>query len=389
MMRNRGNMFLSKIRNEVFMLNRPTLQSLLTLGSVDVTETAKDEVLYEEVGNVAVISIDGSMAKKTQNGLCMSVYGYDTIANYLSKAEDNPKIDTAIFRVDSPGGHVAGVDDLEDRIFKSPLNTITLYENTGASAAVYAFSASDEIYATKSTEVGSIGVLATVAISKEEPTHMAIVSQNAENKVCDMENGCYDRLQAKLDTYEQMFLSTVSKNTGLDKETIISGFNNGETIFAKDALELGFLDGIITFHDLLNDRVMGAIPTVANNKIVKSNKGSSMTEEEFQAQLQAMTEENETLTAQVNGFDEVLTTAINAAVEETLTTMTARVREGFEYKANVETIVAMLQAESDVLASNIVLNAERTEAIRGADGAESTDTYKQALEAKAKKILGV
>jgi len=53
-------------------------------------------------------------------------------------------VDTILFIVDTPGGDVAGVDNVGDKIFKTKLNTVTLYENLGASGGIWAFSASDK-----------------------------------------------------------------------------------------------------------------------------------------------------------------------------------------------------------------------------------------------------
>ena len=98
----RGDLLKARMNGQLFMLDQRTISSLTTLGNIDVENTAKNEIIYETIGNVAVISIDGAMSKKSENGLCMSVYGYDTIAQYLTKAENDGQIDTIIFRVDTP-----------------------------------------------------------------------------------------------------------------------------------------------------------------------------------------------------------------------------------------------------------------------------------------------
>lgn len=327
--------------------------------------------------------------------MCMSVYGYDEIDSYIAKAEGQPNIDTLIFRVDSPGGHVAGVDDLEDRIYKSSLRTITLYENTGASAAIYAFSASDEIYATKTTEVGSIGVIAGMTIPQEnenDPIQLVVVSQNAENKVCDMEGDCLDKIQTKLNVYEEMFLSTVSKNTGLNKDAIVSGFNNGDTIFAEEALELGFLDGIMTFHDLFSREITGqTIPTAFGDNLAQKTQGVSMefTEENFNAILDensvykaANATVNARLTAKEAQFDEAIA-AKEAAVVDVKAEAIVRLAEATEYGATLDTMKKMINAGDSVEASAILLASEPTQALGGDDNLDMDNSRAEKLKAKA------
>ena len=382
----RGDMLKTRMSGEIFLLNDKTMDAMIGMGSYDVSETAKDNMVYEEIGNVAVISIDGAMAKKTQQGLCMNVHGYDTVASYINQAENNSAIDTLICRVDSPGGHVDGVDDLEDRLFKSPLRTITLYENSGESAAIYAFSASDEIYATKSTVLGSIGAKATILMPSTDdnaPKTLSIVSRNAENKVCDLEGDCIDKLQVRIDKHEQLFLDVVAKNTGLSEDTIIEGFGNGDSIFADEALSLGFLDGITTFHELLNKEVTGrTIPTATRNNLVKT-QGENMdfNQENFNALLaekKTFKAAHETLESRNNVLEAKLAEVIaskgvveeklSANKEEIVTTMLTRLREASAQDVSMEAAILMIEANSDEEASKIALNAGSMDVLGGADG---------------------
>ncbi len=394
---NRGDLLKQRINGEVFMLDKKHMNMLVNMGENNTIKTA---VVYEEINNIAIISIDGAMSRKSEQGLCMSVFGYDEIEANISRAEGQPNIDTLIFRVDSPGGHVAGVDDLEDRIFKTKLKTITLYENTGASAAVYAFSASDEIYATKTTEVGSIGVIAGMTIPKEnedDPVQLVIVSQNAENKVCDMEGDCFDRIQTKLNVYEEMFLSTVSKNTGLSIDAIVSGFNNGDTLFAKEALELGFLDGIMTFHELLNREVTGqTIPTAQSDNLANSKQRNNMefTQDNFNTLLDENSvykAANATINARFTAKESELTDAIaakEAAVTDIKAEAIVRLAEATEYGATLDTMKKMIVATDSTEATAILLASEPTQALGGDDEVDTGNSRAEKLKLKAIAQLG-
>ncbi len=397
---NRGDLLKQRINGEVFMLDKKHMNMLVNMGENNTIKTAVSEVVYEELNNIAIISIDGSMSRKSEQGLCMSVFGYDEIEANISRAEGQPNIDTLIFRVDSPGGHVAGVDDLEDRIFKTKLKTITLYENTGASAAIYAFSASDEIYATKTTEVGSIGVIAGMTIPKEnedDPVQLVIVSQNAENKVCDMEGDCFDRIQTKLNVYEEMFLSTVSKNTGLSIDAIVSGFNNGDTLFAKEALELGFLDGIMTFHELLNREVTGqTIPTAQSDNLANSKQRNNMefTQDNFNTLLDENSvykAANATINARFTAKESELTDAIaakEAAVTDIKAEAIVRLAEATEYGATLDTMKKMIVATDSTEATAILLASEPTQALGGDDEVDTGNSRAEKLKLKAIAQLG-
>lgn len=261
------------IKNEKFLLDKKTMNSLTNLSnkeeSIEVIEDSNREenlVLYEVMQNLAIISIDGAMYKKSLNGMCMSVISYPSIIKAIQKAENEPLVDTIIFRVDTPGGHVAGVEELRANISNCKKKTVTLYENIGASAGVYAFMESKEVYATPLTRLGSIGVL--VAIEEQEETNKTtyITSQNASNKVCTKD--CDIKIKEELNEIEDRFFKVLKNSTGFTKEQIVKEFNKGETISEKKALEIGFINGILPFSGLIDKK----IKKNENNNIEKMSK---------------------------------------------------------------------------------------------------------------------
>lgn len=262
------------IKNEKFLLDKKTMNSLTNLSnkeeSIEVIEDRNREenlVLYEVMQNLAIISIDGAMYKKSLNGMCMSVISYPSIIKAIQKAENEPLVDTIIFRVDTPGGHVSGVEELRVNISNCKKKTVTLYENTGASAGVYAFMESKEVYATPLTRLGSIGVLVAIEEQDEETNKTTyITSQNASNKVCTKD--CDIKIKEELNEIEDRFFKVLKNSTGFAKEQIVKQFNKGETISEQKALEIGFIDGILSFNELIDKK----IKKNKNNNIEKMSK---------------------------------------------------------------------------------------------------------------------
>ncbi len=247
------------MHNQAFMVENSFLDkalSILNEGAVksdDVSMVANDNVVYEEVKGVAVISIDGAMYKKDMSGACgETVVSYTNIIKAIKIAENNNDVHTILFRVDTPGGSVAGADEVENIIYESSKKTITLYENLGASGGLYIFMASDEVYSTQNTLLGSIGVIMTFIESEDDRKVMHMTSKNADNKVCDIEGDCMIKVQERLNTYEQRFYDLIIKNTGQTEKAIKTVFNSGDVIFAQEALNGGFIDDILTFKDVLN-----------------------------------------------------------------------------------------------------------------------------------------
>ncbi len=247
------------MHNQAFMVESSFLGKALSVineGAIkdeSISVTANENVTYEEVNSVAVISIDGAMYKKDMSGACgETVASYTNIIRAISTAENNSNIHTILFRVDTPGGSVAGADEVENMIYESSKKTITLFENLGASGGMYIFTASDEVFSTENTLLGSIGVIMTFIESEDDREVIYMTSKNAENKVCDMDGDCMKKVQGRLDTYEQRFYDLIIKNTGQSAEAIKSVFNNGDVVFAQDALNGGFIDDIMTFKQVLN-----------------------------------------------------------------------------------------------------------------------------------------
>ena len=225
---------------------------------------------YTKENNVAIITVDGAMSKRNtwMNAMCGGFASYDIIGNYIDMAEKDKDIDTILFAIDTPGGEVAGVDEVGEKIFNSNKKTITHYSNLGASAGIWAFSASDEIYASETTLIGSIGVISGYYKEKENENKVVMVSKNAKNKNCSLNGNCEQKIQSRIDKIEDIFYSRVTRNTKLTKEEISSKFNFGDVVSAEEAKEIGFLKNVISFDALKKTLVVGTVP--AKSKPVKS-----------------------------------------------------------------------------------------------------------------------
>lgn len=390
--------------------------SALNEGAPRMQETvsvANNSVVYQEVSNVAVISVDGGMYKKSMDAMCMSVASYDQMIKAIDKAEANNNIDTILFRVDTPGGSVAGADEVENRIAQSSKKTYTLYENMGASGGIWIFTASDQLFATEATMLGSIGVLITY-LQEDDKNQVTLVSKNAENKNCALNGNCEEKLQGMIDTYEEMFYARVEKNTGFNAEKIKTVFNNGDMIFAKEALSAGFIQGVTTFQTLLLSLIKGgslsstAMPTASSDKLANSNQGDTMefnqenfdilveSRQHLNSNIQALNaqleEKNSALDA-MKGQLESAKAQAQTDLANQLSEAGVRIAEAFATGvATEETIVAMLQAESNEKASEIAIAAKQTVGANGgkpdAEAQEEEDNSGANLRAYAEKHKG-
>ncbi len=377
----RTDMLKAALGNQVFMLEPHVMNSAIELletlaqgngNNESVKSFGTDEVGYQVLGSTAVISVDGAMYKKGMSGLCMNLLGYDQITAALDKAESDNTVDTIVFRVDTPGGSVAGADELGERIYNSPKRTVTFYENLGASAGIYVFSAADEVYASKSTRVGSIGVVVTYVDNgdNEDSTKIKyITSQNAKNKVCDMDGDCVDRIQTSIDKHEELFYERVMRNTGFTSEQIKETFNEGDVIFADAALESGFIDGITTFKSLIDS--LATMPTADGDKIAKNLTGVSMefNEENFKILLA----NRDTLKMRLENKEHEMAEALAGMVQMQTDRLNELAVAGIIDEKAKSLLMSVLTEKDNEKASKMILDAQPSEAILQDEGVIQLD----------------
>ncbi len=202
---------------------------------------------YQKIDNVSKIIIDGSTVKK---GNFLGATGYNTIQKYINLAEQDDT-DTILFVIDSVGGETDGVFELEEVIAKCSKRTVTLYKNTGASAAILYGTASKEVYATPYSTLGSIGVLAVYREGTSSGGYKVAVSSNAKNKNCTIENKCSNRIQERIDYLESIMLDKISSNTGVSVDDLVSKLNMGAMVTAEEAKQIGLIKDIVSEPEIM------------------------------------------------------------------------------------------------------------------------------------------
>lgn len=118
---------------------------------------------YRVESGVAIIEIVGSIMKEVPRIYQMSgcdATGTLAVADAIEAALADPAVDSILLYIDSPGGTVAGTQELADRIFaaRSQKPVHALISDMAASAAYWLASQATSIAANSTALVGSIGV---------------------------------------------------------------------------------------------------------------------------------------------------------------------------------------------------------------------------------------
>ena len=242
------------------------------LGTVEMAAAANRRPVSSVVqgntgGQVAVMNLFGTISQR-QNMLASASGGTSSqvfAADFKRNIED-PNVGAVLIVSDSPGGMVAGTQELSDLIYssrgKKPI--WALADPSSASGAYWISSSVDPggfIAAPSAQTIGSIGVVQmlmdqTKALEKAGVT-MNII-RSTENK---FEGNPYEPLsaaakahfQARVDESHQLFVSSIARNRGVSVATVNDRFGKGSTFMAREAVDRGMVDRIATFETVLSE----------------------------------------------------------------------------------------------------------------------------------------
>lgn len=227
--------------------------------------------------------------------LCGPV-GMMSLASMVNELSSIEKVNSIIFDINSPGGMLDGVQTLSRAILSSGKKTIAIVnEGKAMSGAYWVASSCDYIYASQKTDkVGSIGVYTSILDFKHKLENEGIKIYNIYSRLSGEKNlkarkalGEVDEkhdfalIEDDLDFVAELFASHVKtqRNIDLSKGDPFKGAD----YYAEEALEIGLIDGIKSFDEVLS------IASIKENKIENMNINTKL-----QELVNAKTEEERT-----------------------------------------------------------------------------------------------
>lgn len=187
----------------------------------------------------------------------------------IDDAYANPGIKALVLKMNSPGGSPvhSGIiyDAIQLKRKQYPnIPTYVVVEDLAASGGYYIASAVDEIYADKASLVGSIGVISAGFEATELLKKIGVerrVFTAGENKAfldpfLPMAQSSIDKWQAVLDETHGQFINAVKEGRG-DKLKESSDLFTGAVFTGAQAVDLGLIDGLTSFYQLLNSEFKG------------------------------------------------------------------------------------------------------------------------------------
>lgn len=207
--------------------------------------------------DVAIIPVHGPLFRyaNLMTMLCGAT-SYEILAKDFNQALSNPNIKAIVFDIDSPGGEVNGCSELGDMIFnaRGQKPIIAYASGSCCSGAYWIASSCDEIKASDTAVLGSIGVVSVYKKDDDKRKCIEIVSSQSPNKRPDLETDeGKAKIQARIDDLAEIFINKISRNRNISSQNVIEDFGGGDVFVGQNAVRVGLADSISSYENILTD----------------------------------------------------------------------------------------------------------------------------------------
>lgn len=221
---------------------------------------------HQVVEGIAIVPVHGTLVRRggfmaAQSGLT----SYDGLRASFIEAVSAPDVRAVLLDIDSYGGEAGGVFDLVEEwraLSRSYQKPIWAHANEMACSAAYAIAcAAEQIWLSRTSDVGSIGVVTahmdqSKADAKDGLRWTYIFA--GENKVDGnphepLSDGARAKIQEDCDTLYHMFVDLVAKARHCSRQQIID--TRADTFLGQEAITQGLADRLGTFDTALQQLI--------------------------------------------------------------------------------------------------------------------------------------
>jgi signal peptide peptidase SppA len=209
---------------------------------------------------IAIIPVVGVIGNKLGiiEKSCGAV-GVEDVASGILTAIQDPSIKAIFLDISSPGGTVGGVPELAELISQAnKMKPVFAYTDGDMCSAAYWLGASgSKIFASKSAEIGSIGVYLPWVDASRAYENEGLKVDLIKNKEGKFKGAGFEgtsltddqraQLQAGVQKIFEMFKADITAN-----RTIPPYAMQGQTFIGNDAEEAGLIDGVMSRDDALS-----------------------------------------------------------------------------------------------------------------------------------------
>ena len=220
----------------------------------------EDEDEVKTKGGTVIIPVHGTLVMHPED-IAMSECGcaMEDLNALIDQAENDPRIERVIYDFRTPGGSVTGIPETGRKILHSRKETIAFTGSECCSGGIWLAAQCQQFYATQSSRVGSVGVYCmTLDVSRAMEEQGIAVNAIFAGKYkllgANFKPLVEDEraiLQAGVDKIYGQFKEAMESHRVVNDEN----FGNGLVFDGEDALEMGFIDGVVESLDEVVENV--------------------------------------------------------------------------------------------------------------------------------------
>lgn len=244
------------------------------------------DVVYYEQGDPTV-ALDGQGCNTLGLNLHGSVYTYipmqgvredaiplfddavasEDIVGQINIANQSSTIRAIILEVDSAGGEPVAGEEIANALrgFDGP--TVSVIRQIGASAAYWAASGADRIFASQNSDVGGIGVTSSYVETVESGSRYISLSSgkfkdagDPAKPITEAERNLFMR---DINILHENFIQAIAEHRGLEVAAV-RALADGSTVLGVQAKELGLIDEIGSWNEARKylEQELGEAPVI-------------------------------------------------------------------------------------------------------------------------------
>jgi len=226
--------------------------------------------------NVALISIHGDIitySYYSEESGDSDVVSSEEIVKYIDEIENDEYIWALIVEIDSYGGYPVASEEITNALKRMKTPVIALIRESAASGAYLIATAADRIYASKMSDIGSIGVsMSYLDYSEQNKDQGIIYQQLSSGKFKDSGDPDKELTEEEKELYmrdvsilHDIFVRKVAENRNLDIEKVRE-LADGSTMLGQAAKDNGLIDEIGDIYDVKEwiRQELGIEPVICN-----------------------------------------------------------------------------------------------------------------------------
>ncbi len=219
-------------------------------------------ITYSMTPKIAVVPITGPIMSEKQTTLYGTSLSSRDIANTLNSLANDDSVKGVILDINSPGGSPVASEEISLAIEKLSTKkpVYALINEVGASGAFWIAVSADKVYASSMSTVGSIGVT-SVGFGFEKFIENYNVSyrkltagefKDLGTPFREMQEAEKQIIQEVLDEVHSNFVKHIAVSRNMQEDKVWE-YATGEIFLGSKAYDLGFIDEIGYYPDVLED----------------------------------------------------------------------------------------------------------------------------------------